>query len=122
MTAYPVNIYLFKFNNRNTRKWCGICSKLIIKTPEHVIDVVLVFLLLTLNIFHTSHLFSSVSIVEVEQLNVSRLIFLFFFNFSNFSGQFFLHIATSQLSCSADLLTGTNFLKMNHGVGKCYSV
>ena len=28
------NIYLFKFNNRNTRKRCEICSKLTIKTPE----------------------------------------------------------------------------------------
>ena len=40
----------------NTRKRCEICSKLTIKTPEHqndVIDVVLVFLLLTLNIFRT---------------------------------------------------------------------
>ena len=30
----PVNIYLFKVKNRNTRKRCGICSKLMIKTPE----------------------------------------------------------------------------------------
>ena len=36
--TFPVNIYLFKFNNRNTRKRCEICSK---------------SLLLTLNIFHT---------------------------------------------------------------------
>ena len=28
------NIYLFKFNNRNLRKRCEICSKLTIKTPE----------------------------------------------------------------------------------------
>ena len=27
-------IYLFKFNNRNTRKRCEVCSKLTIKTPE----------------------------------------------------------------------------------------
>ena len=30
----PVSIYLFKFNNRNTRPRCEICSKLTIKTPE----------------------------------------------------------------------------------------
>ena len=30
----PGNIYLFKFNNRNTRKKCEICSMLTIKTPE----------------------------------------------------------------------------------------
>ena len=30
----PANIYLFKVNNRNTRKSCEICSKLTIKTPE----------------------------------------------------------------------------------------
>ena len=37
------NIYLFKVNKRNTRKSCEICSRLTIT----------VFLLLTLNIFHT---------------------------------------------------------------------
>ena len=30
----PANIYLFKVNNRNTRKRCEIWSKLTIKTPE----------------------------------------------------------------------------------------
>ena len=30
----PANIYLFKVNNRSTRKKCEICSKLTIKTPE----------------------------------------------------------------------------------------
>ena len=49
----PGSIYLFKGNNRNTRKRCEICSKLTIKTPvivnfEHISHV-LVFLLLTLS-------------------------------------------------------------------------
>ena len=44
----PDNIYLFKVNNRNTRKRCEICSRLTLKTP-----------------------FSSVSIVGFEQVNVS---------------------------------------------------
>ena len=30
----PDSIYLFNVNNRNTKKSCEICSKLIIKTPE----------------------------------------------------------------------------------------
>ena len=30
----PANIYLFKVNQRNTRKRCDICSKLTIKKPE----------------------------------------------------------------------------------------
>ena len=30
----PANIYLFQVNNRNTKKRCEICSKLIIKTVE----------------------------------------------------------------------------------------
>ena len=55
--------YLLKVNNRNTRKRCGICLKLTIKTS----DVVLVFLLLNLNIFHT---ISNISIVDSEQVNV----------------------------------------------------
>ena len=51
----PANIYMFKVSNRNTGKNWEICSKLTIKIPERqndVNDVVLVFLLLTLNIFH----------------------------------------------------------------------
>ena len=61
----PAGIYLPKVNNRNTRTWSEICSKLAIKTPEwrhwrrsgvfivnieHISHLVLVFQLLTLNI------------------------------------------------------------------------
>ena len=60
----PFGIYLFKVNNRNTRTRCEICSKLTIKTSErhhwrrsgvfivnfeHILHLVVVFLLLTLN-------------------------------------------------------------------------
>ena len=60
----PVSIYLLKVKNRNTRARCEIRSKLTIKTPErpqwrrsgvffanfeHISQLVLVFLLLTLN-------------------------------------------------------------------------
>ena len=31
---FPAGIYLLKFNNRNTRTRCEICSELTIKTPE----------------------------------------------------------------------------------------
>ena len=34
ITLYPANIYLFKVNNRNTRKRYEMSSKLTIKTPE----------------------------------------------------------------------------------------
>ena len=30
----PANIYLFKVNNKNTRKRCEICAYLTMKTPE----------------------------------------------------------------------------------------
>ena len=50
---YPVSIYLLKVNNRNTTKGCETCSKLTQKRQNDVNDIVLVFLLLTLNIFHT---------------------------------------------------------------------
>ena len=52
LSRFPVYIYLFKVNNRNTRKRCVIRSQLTIKTPDTVSDAVLLFLLLTLNIFH----------------------------------------------------------------------
>ena len=59
----PANIYLFKVNNRNTRKTCEMCSKLTMKTPErrrwrlsgvfivnfeHISPLFLEFLLMTL--------------------------------------------------------------------------
>ena len=50
---FPPNIYVFQINNRKTRKSCEKFSKLTIKTKENVIEVVLVFLSLTLYIFHT---------------------------------------------------------------------
>ena len=49
----PANNYLFKGNNKNTRKRCKIYSRLIKKTSKHVIDVVLSCLLSTLNILYT---------------------------------------------------------------------
>ena len=57
----PANIYLLKANNKSIRKWCDICSKLTIKTPE-----VLVFLLSTLKFFHSFFCFYC-----FEQVNVS---------------------------------------------------
>ena len=59
---FPANIFLFKVNNRNTRKKCETCSKLTIKTPEldhwrrcvfivnfgYISHLFLIFLLLTL--------------------------------------------------------------------------
>ena len=56
MSYNPANVYLFKVNNRNTRKRCKVYSKLI-KTPERrqwlvlvsLLFFLLLFLLLTLN-------------------------------------------------------------------------
>ena len=70
---YPANIYLFKVSNRNTRKKCEKCSKLTIKwsdrrlwCPSRVFIVLLIW-----TYFIT---FSSVSIVELEQVNVSWVV------------------------------------------------
>ena len=49
LSNHTAIIYWLKFNNRNTRDVCEICSGV----KYVLIDVVLVFLLLTLNIFHT---------------------------------------------------------------------
>ena len=59
----PANIYLFKVNNRNTRKRCEIRSKLTIKTPQRHSGVFIVTYITT---------FSTVSIADFEQVNVSR--------------------------------------------------
>ena len=50
--------YMFRVNKWSNIKTCKICSKFTIKTPQwyywlDVSDVVLLYLLLTLNIFHT---------------------------------------------------------------------
>ena len=65
MFLFPAGIYMFKVSNRNTRTRCEIGSKLTIKTAErchwrlsgvfivnfeHILHLVLVFLLLPLNI------------------------------------------------------------------------
>ena len=62
----PINIYLFKVSNRNTRKRSKICSKL--KKYQNNIDIGLVSLLLTLNILH---IFFSVSVADFEQVSFS---------------------------------------------------
>ena len=66
VSHHPVDIYLLKVNNRNTRTRCEICSKLTKKTLErrhwrrssifsvnfeHISRLVLVFLLLTLSMW-----------------------------------------------------------------------
>ena len=64
LDSFPAGIYLLKFNNRNTRTRCKLCSKLTKNTPErrywclsgvfivnfeHILDFVRKFLLLILN-------------------------------------------------------------------------
>ena len=49
---YPAGNYMFRVNNRNTRRKCEICSKLTIKTPYWRRSSVL---LLTLNICFSFH-------------------------------------------------------------------
>ena len=57
-------MYLFKVNNRNTRARCEKCSKLTIKTPKR--RQWRRFGVFIVNLEHTSHLCSSVSIVNFE--------------------------------------------------------
>ena len=65
----PANIYLLKFNNRNTRKRCEICSKFTIKTPEwrHWRR----FAVFIVNFEHILVPFSIVSLVDFEEVNIS---------------------------------------------------
>ena len=64
--GFPTSIYLLKVNNRNTRTWYEICSKITIKTPEqrqwrlsgvfivnfeHILHFAPLILLLTLHMY-----------------------------------------------------------------------
>ena len=73
---YPAKIYLFKVNKRNTRERCEIYSKLTIKIPErlhwHQRRHSGVFFV---NFEHILSPFSSVSVVNFEQVNIIRVTF-----------------------------------------------
>ena len=71
-TDNPAHKFLFKVNNRSSRKICEIFSKLTIQTPELVLELVTrtrygIFLV---NFEHISHHIFSVSIVDFAQINV----------------------------------------------------
>ena len=76
--CFTVSIYLLKFNNKNTRTSCEICSKLTIKTPEwshwcqHFSHLVLVFLLLTLNMWMATGFIISLFIDLVLEMTCSK--------------------------------------------------
>ena len=78
----PAGIYLLQVNNRNTRTRCEICSKLTIKTSEHISHLVLVFLLLTLNMKLPAGIRQSKETLEknliriLEKPHVSMLLYI----------------------------------------------
>ena len=62
-----LTFFLFKVNNRSSRKWCEICSNLTIKTTERrELRRPYVFVV---NFENISRFFPSVSIVDFEQIN-----------------------------------------------------
>ena len=88
-TLSPVNIYLFKVNNRNIIKRCKICLKLAVKTYERRQQRRLgVF------IVNFQHIVSIVSINESEQVNVS---WVMCFNACTHSPSHFLFLTKEEL-------------------------
>ena len=82
----PASNYMFKVNNRNTRLRYEICSKLTIKTLErrhwrragvfiinleHILHLVLVFLVLTLSRYMPAEQFSMVCLIFRVTLTLS---------------------------------------------------
>ena len=66
----PTNIFLFKVNNRNTRKRFEICSKLILKTPERrQWRRSVVFIVNSEQILHTVLVNGSWDIVQLSNFN-----------------------------------------------------
>ena len=69
--VHPANIYLLKVNNRNIRKRSETCSKLTIKTPER--RPWRRFGVFIVKFKHNITPFSCISIVDFDQVNVSKL-------------------------------------------------
>ena len=70
MLVNPANICLFKFNNKNIRKRCETCSKLTMKRSERRLTYLIPFDVL--KYFWTYFTpFSTVSVVDFEQVNIS---------------------------------------------------
>ena len=71
--SQPEDDYLLKVNNRNTRTKYEICSKLTIKIPsllltlKHISHLVLVFLLLTLNMYLPGGLLALTKSIQIEK-------------------------------------------------------
>ena len=61
-------MYLFKVNNRNSRKRCETCSKLTIKTPEPGQRCSGMFIV---NFEHISHLFLLFLLLTLKKQNVN---------------------------------------------------
>ena len=95
LLSFPASIYPFKITKRNTRKRCEICSKLTIKIPErrecrcsgifrvnfeHISNLFLVFLLLTLNklmfagLHQYFHTFFSLCYRILESIKIKEMV------------------------------------------------
>ena len=78
-TPIQANIFLFKVNNRSTRKMCGICSELTVKTPERrhrrCSDVFIV------NFEHISHLFLKLPLLTLNKQIGAGICFTPMFHF-----------------------------------------
>ena len=89
------NIYLFKVNNRNTRKRCEMCSKLTIKTPErHQLHRSGVFFI---NFEHISHLFQVFLLMTLNKWMFADILADFiiqcYFSFQAFTNCIILQVA-----------------------------
>ena len=71
-TKYSANIYMFKVNDRNTRKMCDKCSKLTTKTPKRRQWRRFVVVIVNFVTFYTP--FPGVSNVDFEQVNIWRVL------------------------------------------------
>ena len=116
---------MFKVNNRNTRTRCEICSKLTIKTAErrhwrrsgvfianfeHILHLVLVFLLLTLNMYLPAGLASYLRIILTHFSRMFQLYTLF--SFLKFSGSIEIeHWSKMGLTLYVELFFYTSFLE-----------
>ena len=101
----PANTYLFKFNNKNPRKRCEICSKLTINTVKRRCGDLIV------NFEHISHLFLVLPLFTMNRQMFDEDFFLCKYHYPKYKDKQMLYLTS--FNRVADFLNNLNFLDIS---------